>query len=163
MEGCCWCSCRWGETMFLSCSRHRGYFSSPRWYKIIESHGGMILTEETEEFGERPAPVLLCPPHWLMRARIRFSATIGRRLTARTMARPAWKDECDCRHIWEDMFSEDFKFTALATAWRDWVKEESLGIAINRPMFGVGTSWMRVGHVTCWESSVLRRRRWQGK
>jgi hypothetical protein len=28
----------------------------------MESHGGMILTGETEELGEKPVPVPLCPP-----------------------------------------------------------------------------------------------------
>jgi hypothetical protein len=29
----------------------------------LESDGGMILTGETEELGEKPVPVPLCPPH----------------------------------------------------------------------------------------------------
>jgi hypothetical protein len=29
----------------------------------MESHGGMILTGKTEELGEKPVPVPLCPPH----------------------------------------------------------------------------------------------------
>jgi hypothetical protein len=28
----------------------------------MESHEGMILTGEIEELGEKPVPVLLCPP-----------------------------------------------------------------------------------------------------
>jgi hypothetical protein len=37
----------------------------------MESHGGMILTEETEELGEKPVPLPLCPlqvPRGLTRA-----------------------------------------------------------------------------------------------
>jgi hypothetical protein len=45
---------------------------------------------ETEELGEKPVPVPLCPPqipHWLTRDRTRASAVGGRRLTAWAMAR----------------------------------------------------------------------------
>jgi hypothetical protein len=31
-------------------------------YMSMESHGGMLLTGETEEFKEKPVPVPLCPP-----------------------------------------------------------------------------------------------------
>jgi hypothetical protein len=47
----------------------------------MESHGGMILTGETEELGEILISIRLCPPqipHGLARA----SAVRGRRLTA---------------------------------------------------------------------------------
>jgi hypothetical protein len=46
---------------------------------------------KTEELGEKPVPVPLCPPqipHGLTRDRTRASAVRGRRLTAWTMARP---------------------------------------------------------------------------
>jgi hypothetical protein len=46
----------------------------------MDSHGGMILTEETKELGEEPVPLPLCPPqipHGLTRA----YAVKGRRLT----------------------------------------------------------------------------------
>jgi hypothetical protein len=33
-----------------------------RWYMSVESHGGMILTGEIKELGERPVPLPLCPP-----------------------------------------------------------------------------------------------------
>jgi hypothetical protein len=49
----------------------------------FESDGGMILTGETEELGEKPVPVRLCPPqipHGLTRARTRASVVRGRRL-----------------------------------------------------------------------------------
>jgi hypothetical protein len=49
------------------------------------------MTGKTEELGEKPAPVLLCPPqipHGLSRARTRASAMRGRRLTTWAMARP---------------------------------------------------------------------------
>jgi hypothetical protein len=45
----------------------------------------MKLTGETEELGEKPVPVPLCPPqipHGLNRDRTRASAVGGRRLTA---------------------------------------------------------------------------------
>jgi hypothetical protein len=51
----------------------------------MENDGGMILTGETEELGEKPVPVSLCPPqipHGLTRARTRDSTVRGRRLTA---------------------------------------------------------------------------------
>jgi hypothetical protein len=51
----------------------------------LESHCGMIyLQGKTEELGEKPVPVPLCPPqilHGLTRARTRASAVTGRRLT----------------------------------------------------------------------------------
>jgi hypothetical protein len=31
-------------------------------YMSIDSHGGMILTGEREELGEKPVPVQVCPP-----------------------------------------------------------------------------------------------------
>jgi hypothetical protein len=31
-------------------------------YMSVESHTGMILTRKTDEFGENPVPVPLCPP-----------------------------------------------------------------------------------------------------
>jgi hypothetical protein len=46
---------------------------------------------KTEELGDKPVPVPLCPPqipHWLIRARTRASAVRGRRLTTWAMARP---------------------------------------------------------------------------
>jgi hypothetical protein len=46
---------------------------------------------KTEELGERPVPLPLCPPqipHRLTRARTRASAVRGRRLTTWAMARP---------------------------------------------------------------------------
>jgi hypothetical protein len=46
---------------------------------------------KTEELGEKPVPVPLCPPqipHGLNRAQTRASAVRGRRLTTWTMARP---------------------------------------------------------------------------
>jgi hypothetical protein len=47
--------------------------------------------EKTEELGEKPVPVPICPPqipHALNRARTRASAVRGRRLTTWSMARP---------------------------------------------------------------------------
>jgi hypothetical protein len=54
-------------------------------YMSMESHGGIILTVKTEELGESPVPVPLCPPevqNGLIRARTRASAVKGRGLTA---------------------------------------------------------------------------------
>jgi hypothetical protein len=45
----------------------------------MEFHCGMILTGKTEELGEKPFPVPLCPPqipHGLKQARTRASAVI---------------------------------------------------------------------------------------
>jgi hypothetical protein len=88
------CSCRWGETMSLNCSHQRTYCSSPgdtwglklkvEWYW----HG------KTEELGENPVPVPLCPtqiPHGLTQARTRYCAVRGWRLTAWAMARPCYR------------------------------------------------------------------------
>jgi hypothetical protein len=50
----------------------------------LKSDGGMILTGETEELGEKPVPVTLCPPqipHGLTQAQTWASAVRGRRLT----------------------------------------------------------------------------------
>jgi len=55
----------------------------------LESDGGMIYWQgKTEKLGEKPVPVLLCPPqirHGLTRARTRASVVRGRRLTAWVM------------------------------------------------------------------------------
>jgi hypothetical protein len=59
----------------------------------LESDGGMIYwLGKTEELGEKPVPLSLCPPqipHGLTRARTRVSAVRGRRLTTWAMARPS--------------------------------------------------------------------------
>jgi hypothetical protein len=72
----------------------------------MESHGGMISTGITEELGEKPVAVPLCPqlPHVLRRPRIQASAVTARRLTARVMARPQrclhqWPPNCGVRGI----------------------------------------------------------------
>jgi hypothetical protein len=59
----------------------------------LESDGGMILTGENAEFGEKPVPVPLCPPqipHGMTRAPTRASAVRGRRLTAWATARDSF-------------------------------------------------------------------------
>jgi hypothetical protein len=56
------CSCRWGETVSLNCDHQRTCCLPPRFYMNMESHHGMILTGKTEELGEKPVPVPLCPP-----------------------------------------------------------------------------------------------------
>jgi hypothetical protein len=88
---CCCLSCRWGEVMSLNCGHQRAYCLSPWWYMNMENNGEMILTEETEELGENPVPVPLCPlkiQYELTRARIRVSVARGRRLTAWATIRP---------------------------------------------------------------------------
>jgi hypothetical protein len=89
------------------------YYAFPRWYEFGKRWWNDILTGKTEELGEKPVPVPLCPPqipHELTRARTRSSAVRGRRLTAWAIARPL----CSltvvclvrlhfvfmCRHIW---------------------------------------------------------------
>jgi hypothetical protein len=82
----------WVETTSLNCCHYRTCRSSPRWYEFGERRWNDILTGETEELGEKPVPVPLCPPqipHGLTRARTRASAVRGRRLTAWTTARPS--------------------------------------------------------------------------
>jgi hypothetical protein len=58
----------------------------------LEEEGGMMMTGETPiELEEKPVPVPLCPsqiPLGLTRARTRFSAVRGLRLTAWAIARP---------------------------------------------------------------------------
>jgi hypothetical protein len=78
----------------LNCGYQRAYCSSPHYiYISMERHGGMILTGEIEELGQKPVPVPLCSqiPHGLTRARTLASAMIGRRLTAWAMERPSEK------------------------------------------------------------------------
>jgi hypothetical protein len=51
----------------------------------VENHGGIILTEETEELSEKSVPVSLCSseiPYGLTRARIQAFDLRGWRLTA---------------------------------------------------------------------------------
>jgi hypothetical protein len=57
---------------------------------IMESHGGMILTGETEKLGEESVPIPLCPTqisHGLTRTRTQASEVRGRWLNAWVMAR----------------------------------------------------------------------------
>jgi hypothetical protein len=49
-------------SMSLNCSHQRLYCSSSRRHKSMQSHGGMTLTGEPEELGEKPVPVPLCSP-----------------------------------------------------------------------------------------------------
>jgi hypothetical protein len=54
------------------------YYVFPRWYEFGERWWNGILTGKTEELGEKPVPVPLCPPqipHGFTRARARASAT----------------------------------------------------------------------------------------
>jgi hypothetical protein len=41
-----WFLCLWGENMSLNCDHQRACCSSPKWFMIIESHCGMIMTGE---------------------------------------------------------------------------------------------------------------------
>jgi hypothetical protein len=69
---------------------------------VLESDGGMIYWErKTEELGEKPVPVPLCPahiPHGLTPARTRASAVRGRRLMTWAMARP-WNYRSSIRSV----------------------------------------------------------------
>jgi hypothetical protein len=59
------------------------------WWATVEWY----RQEKTEEPGEKPVPVPLCPPripHGLTRAQTRASAVRGRRLTTWAMARPPY-------------------------------------------------------------------------
>jgi hypothetical protein len=60
-EVCYCCSCRCGETMTLNCGHQQAYCWSPRWYLIMESHGVILLTGQTEDIGEKTVPVPPCP------------------------------------------------------------------------------------------------------
>jgi hypothetical protein len=46
LQSCCCWSCRWGETTSLNCGHQRFYFSSPRWYMSMESHGGIFTDQK---------------------------------------------------------------------------------------------------------------------
>jgi hypothetical protein len=48
--------------MSLNCSHNGPIIHPPGHYMSMESHGGMIMTRETEEPGYKPVPVPLCPP-----------------------------------------------------------------------------------------------------
>jgi hypothetical protein len=66
--------------MSVNHGHQRAYYSSPGRRRNIKSHSGMILTEETEELGEKLAPVPLFSPqisHTLTRERTRASAVTG--------------------------------------------------------------------------------------
>jgi hypothetical protein len=45
--------------MCLNCGHQQTYCPPRRWYISMDSHGGMILTGETEELGEKLVPVPL--------------------------------------------------------------------------------------------------------
>jgi hypothetical protein len=65
----------------------------------MENDGGMILTGETEELGDKSVPVPLCPlqiPHGEIRSRTRASAVRGWRLTALATARKFFKIQQLC-------------------------------------------------------------------
>jgi hypothetical protein len=51
---CCFCSCRWGETM--NCGHQRSYSSSPRWDMSMARHDGIILTEENWRARRKACP-----------------------------------------------------------------------------------------------------------
>jgi hypothetical protein len=50
--------------MSAHCGHHRAYFSSLRWYMIIENHVWMMLTEKIEGPGEKLVSLPLCPQHF---------------------------------------------------------------------------------------------------
>jgi hypothetical protein len=80
--------------LFMSMGRDEaigGVLFIPNSYMRMETHDGMLLTGQTEELGDKNAPVPLCPPqtlHGLSRARTRASTVRGMRLTAGAKARP---------------------------------------------------------------------------
>jgi hypothetical protein len=92
----------------------------------VESDGGMIYWQgKTEELGNKPVPVPLCPlqiPHGLNRARTRASAVKGRRLTAWAMARPMLYDttysvENDDQRVAYKIDHDEACSKAVPTAW----------------------------------------------
>jgi hypothetical protein len=56
----CCCSYQCGKMMSLNCSHQLACCSLL--YMSTESHGGMMLTGETEKLGEKPVPAPLHPP-----------------------------------------------------------------------------------------------------
>jgi hypothetical protein len=77
---------------------------------------------KTEELGEKPVPVPLCPPqipHGLSRDRTRASAVGGRRLIAWAMARPAFVSVLfnDVLICWDYMFLVLIPVSAQSKAW----------------------------------------------
>jgi hypothetical protein len=100
-----WCSCWWGETvsemrrdclrntarLSPKCGRRRAYYLSPDNVWVWRATVKWYWQGKIEEFGEKPVPVLLCPPqipHVLTRGRTWDFAVRGRRLTAWAMALP---------------------------------------------------------------------------
>jgi hypothetical protein len=68
-----------------------GYNVHPPDDLSLKSHGGMILTGENRNLGEKSVPLPLCPPQiarGLTRGRTRTSVVTDRRLTAWATARP---------------------------------------------------------------------------
>jgi hypothetical protein len=62
-------------------------------YEYGERRWNDIDREKSEELGEKPVSVPLCPPEMtqgMSRAQTRDSAVRGQRLTAWAMARPYW-------------------------------------------------------------------------
>jgi hypothetical protein len=80
---------------------------------VIDGYGAMVgwyWQGKTEELGEKPAPVPLCPPqipHGSTLARTRASALRGQRLTAWAMARPVFFLRCGIQSTFtsEDTYS----------------------------------------------------------
>jgi hypothetical protein len=89
---------------------------------------------KTEELGEKPVPVPLCPqqiPHGLTRDRTRASAVGGRRLTASATARPSihltsWGDS-NYEHLRTQRWgwSLDLGYVKAKVGWRKLQHEDS--------------------------------------
>jgi hypothetical protein len=89
---CSWW-CRWGGYCLWTAATNGYFVHLPRWYVNMESHGGVMVTGETEELGEKLSYlwVPLSLPQirrGLKRVRTGASAVQDRRLSAWAVAWP---------------------------------------------------------------------------
>jgi hypothetical protein len=50
------CTCQWGEKMPVNCNQQWASCSSLKWYISLESHGGMMLTDENQRTQRETCP-----------------------------------------------------------------------------------------------------------
>jgi hypothetical protein len=94
------CFPSWGKTSKSTwyCGHCLAYCTSLRWQMRVEQSVECEFGRGNRSTRRKRAPVPLCPPHDLTRARTRVAAVGSRRLTAWAMARPL--AQTYCTRVW---------------------------------------------------------------